>query len=467
MTQPFPDDFHLTGWMGPSGVECDAPDLIIEGEIPADLNGVYYRNGPDPVHPPREGDKYHWFHGDGMIQRFEFANGRVSWKNRWVRTEKYELERAAGKSLFGVNRNPKTTDPSVANVHFNNANTHIIWHGDRLLALMEGTIAVELDPISLETLGNFDYDGKITGPITAHPKFDHRTGEMVFFGNQAKGFGSPYLRYNVADKHGNLIKEEMIKAPFASFVHDFLVTENYVIFPVFPLVFDMERAISKGVPMAWEPDKGTHLGVMPRNGSAKDVTWHTMDPRWSFHNMNAWEEAGKIKIDLCASNATLFAAKVDGSMASANEGVMPQLRRWTIDVHGTRNSIKEELLDDIICEFPRTDDRYMTQPYRHGFAAGKLNGSAVYNSIVHFDTHTGSRTVWSEEHYLMGEPVFAPRTDNAAEADGYLVVMAYSQATLLSEVLVFNATDIGAGPIGRARLPLRIPAGFHGSWVGA
>ncbi len=214
MTQPFPDNMFLKGPTAPSGIECDAPDLIIEGELPADLQGVYFRNGPDPLYPPRDGEEYHWFHGDGMIQRFEFSDGRVSWKNRWVRTEKYELERAAGKSLFGVLGNPMTADPSVAGKHYNTANTHVVWHGNRLMALMEGTIAVELEPKTLATVGNFNYDGKINGPITAHPKFDHSSGEMVFFGNQAKGPFSAFLRMNVADKHGNLIKDEMIEAPF-------------------------------------------------------------------------------------------------------------------------------------------------------------------------------------------------------------------------------------------------------------
>ena len=173
-----------------------------------------------------------------------------------------------------------------------------------LMALMEGPIAVELKPDTLETVGNFDYDGQIDGPITAHPKFDHATGEMIFFGNQAKGQFSDWVRYNVADKDGNLIKNEFIKVPYASFVHDFFVTEKYVIFPIYPLAFNLENVLKGGVPMAWEPDKGTHFGVIPRDGTADDVTWHSMDPRWSFHMVNAWDEGDSIKIDICASNAS-------------------------------------------------------------------------------------------------------------------------------------------------------------------
>jgi carotenoid cleavage dioxygenase len=467
MTQPFPQHPFLSGPTAPSGIECDAPDLIIEGELPADLNGVYFRNGPDPLYPPRERDEYHWFHGDGMIQRFEFSDGRVAWKNRWVRTEKYMLERAAGRSLFGVLGNPMKSDPSVAGEHYNTANTHVVWHGNRLMALMEGTIAVELEPKTLATIGNFNYGGKINGPITAHPKFDHASGEMVFFGNQAKGPFSEFLRMNVADRNGNLIKDEMIEAPFPSFAHDFFVTERYVVFPVYPLVFSLERAIAGGIPMAWEPERGAHFGVMPRAGSAADVTWHSMDPRWSFHMVNAWDEGDSIKVDVCASNATRFAPKLDGTMASAEDGLSPVLRRWTIDVGGSTNTVGEEQLDDLPCEFPRTDDRFMTRAHRHAWLVGGADAQLMFNRLVHFDRLTGIRKLWGDDRYLLGEPVFAPRSASAQEGDGYVLILAYDQSTALSQLLIFVATDIERGPVARALLPLRIPAGFHGTWVGA
>lgn len=465
MTQPFPDHPALSGAMAPSGIECDAPDLIVEGELPSDLEGVYFRNGPDPLYPPREGDTYHWFHGDGMIQRFEFGNGRVSWKNRWVRTEKYELERAAGRSLFGVLGNPLTADPAVAGEHYNTANTHVVWHGGRLMALMEGTIAVELDPATLSTLGNFDYGGRISGPITAHPKFDHATGEMVFFGNQADGPFSDTVRLNIADRQGNLVRNEVIKVPFPSFVHDFFVTQRYIVVPVYPLAFNMEKAMAGGVPMAWEPDRGTHFAVVPRNGAAAEVKWFSMDPRWSFHMVNAWDEGGAVKVDICASDATAFAPMLDGSMA--REGLTPVLRRWTIDVEGNSETVAEELLGDMSCEFPRTDDRYMTRPYRHAFLAGGRGEGIVFNRLLHHDSETGNCKVWGEDRYLLGEPVLAPRSADAAEADGYVLVLAFDQQTSLTELLVLAADDIESGPLCRVKMPLRIPMGFHGTWVGA
>ena len=290
---------------------------------------------------------------------------------------------------------------------------------------------------------------------------------MVFFGNQAQGPGSAAVRYNVADRNGKLTKNEMIETPFSSFVHDFFVTKNYAIFPIFPLTFDMGRAIAGGLPMAWEPDRGTHFGVLPRDGTAADISWHSMDSRWSFHHMNAWEDGDSLKIDICASNATQFAPMPDGNMASEADGLAPTLRRWSIDLSGKTDTIAEELLDDLPCEFPRTDDRYMTRPYRHGFAVGAESGQLMFNRLVHFDTQSGERKTWGEDKYLFGEPLFAPRADNADEADGYLLMLAFDQVTQLSEMMIFDAATVEKGPIGRVKLPLRIPAGFHGSWVAA
>lgn len=466
MTQPFPDNPFLTGPMAPSGIECDAPDLIVEGELPGDLNGVYFRNGPDPLYPPVKGDEYHWFHGDGMIQRFEFSEGKVAWRNRWVRTEKYELERAAGRSLFGVLGSPLNADPSVADKHYNTANTHVVWHGNRLLALMEGTIAVELESDSLATVGNFDYGGQIDGPITAHPKFDHATGEMVFFGNQAKGPFSDWLRLNIADRHGKLVKNEFIQAPFPSFAHDFFVTENYVVFPVYPLIFDLERAMAGGIPMAWEPDRGAHFGVMPRNGTAADVRWFSMEARWSFHMVNAWEEHGNIVADVCSSTATTFAPKADGTMATEAEGIKPLLRRWTFDTTGKTETVKEELLDDMSGEFPRTDDRYMTRKHRHAYLVGGREGDMMFNRLLHYDMVAGSRKVWGDDRYLLGEPIHAPRAADSAEGEGYILQLAHDIQHNLTDLLVFAAEDVEAGPVAKVKVPVRIPVGFHGTWVG-
>ena len=183
--------------------------------------------------------------------------------------------------------------------------------------------------------------------------------------------------------------------------------------------------------------------------------------------VNAWDEDGAIKVDICASNASSFAPKLDGSMASPDEGLTPTLRQWTIDVSGKTNTVAEKMLDDLPCEFPRTDDRFMTRSHRHAYLVGGRDGQLMFNRLVHYDMETGSRKIWGEDQYLLGEPIFAPRTGATAEGDGYILILAYDQSTTLSQLMIFDAADIEQGPIARAKLPLRIPSGFHGTWVGA
>jgi carotenoid cleavage dioxygenase-like enzyme len=466
MTKSFNGNVFLEYPMGPAGIECDAPDLVIEGELPKDLEGCYYRNGPDPLHPPREGDQYHWFDGDGMIQYFRFENGRVSYRNRWVQTEKYKLEREAGESLFGVLGNPMTGDPSVADVTYNTANTSIVKHAGKMLALMEGALPVEIKAHSLETIGSVDFNGRVNGPVTAHPKFDADTGEMFFFGYQATGLASKDIRYNVADKDGNILVDEMIEAPFSSMIHDFFVTKTHIAIPIFPLTFTIERAMEAGNPMAWEPDIGTHIGVMPRYGKAEDIRWHKMDARFMFHMANAWDEGDKLVAEVTASDATGFAPMLDGTMAQ-EASTRTCLRRWTIDVTNPDAPIKEDILDDLPCEFPRIDDRLMTKESRHIYASAKTDklDMQAFNSIVHYDRSNGKRSVYFAGNKLMAECVFVNRRGSQEEGDGYILALAHNFETRLTEMLVLDASSVDKGPLAVVKLPLRIPPGFHGIWL--
>ena len=183
--------------------------------------------------------------------------------------------------------------------------------------------------------------------------------------------------------------------------------------------------------------------------------------------VNTWDEDAAIKVDICASNSTRFAPKLDGEMASAEEGLTPTLRRWTIDVGGSTDTVSEEMLDDMACEFPRTDDRFMTRSHRHAYLVGGRDGELMFNRLVHYDMKTGGRKLWGGDRYLLGEPILAPRAGSAEEGDGYILVLAYDQTTTLNDLLIFEASDIEAGPIAKAKLPVRIPSGFHGTWVAA
>jgi carotenoid cleavage dioxygenase len=463
MNAPVRTNPYLAGNFAPVRSEDDFAGLPVRGEIPKDLRGSLYRNGPNPQFEPRD-PNHHWFAGDGMIHAFHIADGKVSYRNRYVHTNKYVLEHKAGRSLFGTFGNPMTTDPDYVGQDSGVGNTNIVWHGGRLLALEEGHNPFEMDPLTLESRGYRDYAGPAKR-FTAHPKMDPETGEMVFFGYSAgEGFFSDRVGYGVADRTGKVTRLDIFQAPFCSMIHDFFVTRNYVAFPVLPLTGDLSRAMGGKPAFAWEPDKGSHIGVMRRDAGVETIRWFTTDPCYVFHPMNMWEDGGRICADVMQyANAPLF-PNADGSpgrLAGA------RLVRWTFDLADDSNPIRQQPLDDMTGEFPRFDERRAGLPYRHGyFAASSVNSDKIlFDSIAHFDARTGSRV----QHTFAagdapGEPVFVPRSPDAAEGDGWLLTVVYRGATDTSDLAVFDAQDVAKGPVGIASLPRRVPFGFHGNW---
>ena len=217
----------------PIPMECDAPFLKVVGELPRELNGTLYRNGPNPQF---DGSGAHWFLGDGMLHAFHLENGRASYRNRWVRTPKWQAEHDAGRALFAGFGGRKLPDaPATSCTDSGVANTNIIFHAGRLLALEEGHLPTEIEPGTLSRRGYCDYDGAIAGPFTAHPKIDPATGEMVFFGYNAAGPLTPALSFGSVNASGVVTRFDRFEAPYASMVHDFIVTENHLLFPILPL----------------------------------------------------------------------------------------------------------------------------------------------------------------------------------------------------------------------------------------
>ena len=281
--------------LAPIPFECDAPHLKIVGELPRELNGTLYRNGPNPQF---EVSGAHWFVGDGMLHAFQLENGRAGYRNRWVRTPKWQAEHDAGRALFG-GFGRKLPDAPASTVQDGGvANTNIIFHAGRLLALEEAHLPTEIEPGTLKTRGYCNYDGGISGPFTAHPKIDPVTGEMVFFGYNAAGPLTPALSFGSVNAAGIVTRFDRFEAPYASMVHDFIVTENHLLFPILPITGSMARAMAGQAPYAWEPDKGAYVGVMQRHGSARDIVWFRAESCYVFHVMNAWEDGSRIIADV-------------------------------------------------------------------------------------------------------------------------------------------------------------------------
>jgi carotenoid cleavage dioxygenase-like enzyme len=449
---------YLSGNFAPVRSEDDH-DLKIVGEIPSGLAGAFYRNGPNPQFEPR--GHYHWFTGDGMIHGFFVEGGKVAYRNRYVRTPKWRLEHAAGRALFG-GFDPRAADPSAIGKDGGVANTNVVWHADRLLALEEGHKPFELDPLSLESRG---YVEQYKGRVTAHPKVDPNTGEMVWFGYSVgdEPF-SKTVSYGVTDAMGRVTRRDDFEAPFSSMVHDFLVTRRHALFPILPLTGDLQRAMRGGPAYAWEPEKGAHVGVMARDAGVETMRWFTCEACYVFHPMNAWEDGDKIFADVMEYPVAPLFPNVDGSTPERSSA---RLVRWTLDLAAASNAVKREPLDDLPGEFPRFDERCAGLGYRQGWFAGKASGRAdsAFDCIAHIDMKTGKRTIYAfADGDVPGEPIFVPRSADAPEGEGWILALVYRGAEARSDFLVFDAGDIKAGPIGIAQMPRRVPFGFHGNW---
>ena len=465
MAEVMPEHPMLAGGYAPIQMECDVADLVVEGEIPLSLNGIFFRNGPNPQYAPR--GNYHWFAGDGMIHAFRIENGRVSYKNRWVRTVKWNKEREAGRSLFGA-MNPFDNDESVQGIETDGlANTNIIWHGNKLLALEEGHAPFELDPYTLESMGPCTFSDQLKGPMTAHPKIDPETGEMLFFGYNVDGALSEKMSFHVVDKDGRLTRSEFFEAPFPAMVHDFITTRDHVIFPIMPLTGSIDRAM-KGLPVyAWEPDKGSHVGIMPRSGSVDDLRWFTSDAAFVFHPMNAYAKEDVITCDVCQFGQAPMFPFADGRPGDPAKS-FAQLTRWTLDLGSETETYGVQLLDERKCEFPRLDERFSGLEYRFGYMAcdsRPKEKAGLFNSIARVDHLTGKTTM----HELpvgcaTNEPIFVPTNSDSKQGEGVLLANVFDGNRNSSYLLVLDAENVDSEPLAVAHLDHRVPFGFHGNW---
>lgn len=441
------ENSYLSGNFAPVNDELTAFDLKVTGEIPKDLAGRFLRIGPNPINADPK--SYHWFLGNGMAHGVCLGGGKALWyRNRYVLDDQVVAEKGL----------PPVKGP-VREFMLGNgvANTNLIEHGGKTLAIVEaGNLPVELS-YELETIGRSDFGGTLPGGLSAHPHCDPDTGELH------TAVYSPaweYLQYVVVGTNGLVRKTVDIPVAGRPMVHDCMITKNYFILFDMPVILDLAGAASgTSLPYKWTPEYGARVGLLPREGEAKDVRWCEVDPCFVFHPMNAYEDdRGRVVLDV-VRHSEMFAEAREGGL----QGGTSNLTRWLIDPKS--GSVKESVLDDMEQEFPRIDERLTGKPYRFGYTTG-LGGNTSLGGIKKHDIEKGTAVLHNEgEHRVFMEPVFVPASETAAEDDGWIMAYVYDKAMDKSDVVIVHAQDFEAKPVATIHLPQRVPFGFHGNWV--
>jgi carotenoid cleavage dioxygenase len=456
----------LTGHHAPVLDERDDDHLAVTGSLPAGLRGAFLRNGPNPKFPPV--GRYHLFDGDGMVHGLWFdGEGGARYANRWVRNAGLAAEEAAGRALFGglsdFRLPPDDVFRTVGPVK-NTANTHVVRHAGRTLALMEGQPPIEIDEHDLSTVGPFDYGGRLRGSMTAHPKIDPLTGEMVFFGYSPV---APYLRVHQASADGELTWSTVVELPGPVMVHDFAITATRIVIFDLPAVFDLQALVSGDPGIYWDASRGARIGVLDREAPGDTVRWIEVEPFWVFHFLNAHDlPDGSIEVTGC--RAPQLNTRFDGgSVDELDDPFRPHLHRWRIDP--AAGTVTDEALDDRPTDFPRIDARREGLANRYGYSAHTADwtGQAVsFDGVIRWDLEAGTSTVHRYgEGQLCGETVPAPDPDDPAEERGWLLNFVHDLAGGQSDVVVLDAETLDE--VARVHLPRRVPFGFHGSFLPA
>lgn len=436
----------------------------VEGEIPKDLYGAYYRNGPNNRFAPK--NRYHWFDGDGLVHGVWFDGGRARYRSRYVATEGLALEDERGEAVWPGVLGPFDFSLPLGPIK-DTANTDLLFLDDRVVALWyESGRAYTLDPRTLETVESTPRIDKLPRRISAHSKVDPSTGDFVFFnyGNDA-----PYMQYGVLRPNGEVHLTD-ITLPGPRRPHDLGVTPRFSVLHDFPVFFDeaLFAKTGKRIPL-FHPDVPTRYGIIPRFGTDADVKWFACEPCYMLHVVNCWEDGDKVVMVGCrTTDPTLRPDPRDGKIAAMLSGLKLQanLYRWTFDLE--TGAVDEGPLDEENAEFPMINDAYLGTKNRWAYLSRiPFEIPATFDGLLKYDLDTGS--IVSRFDYAPGvfgsEAAFAPREGGTEEDDGYLVTIATDTNDWTSACLVFDAKDLAAGPRARVKLPGRVPAGFHSTFV--
>ncbi len=456
---------QLTQMRGFGGQDIGCDNALIEGKIPAELRGVFYRNGPGLFE--RGGQRYqHWFDGDGLVNAWRFTDKGVAHQTRFVRTEKFMAESAASEFLLPVFGSRIKAKRQIKNSDsVNTANTNVVLLGDKLLAMWEGGSAYELDPNTLETRGPVAWKPELKAmPFSAHPKVE-ADGTFWNFGTVMMG---KIILYHLSAK-GDLLRYQLVDAPPSAMVHDFAVSQKHIIFLLAPIALD--QALLKagggfGEAMRWNANDSVKVLIIDKADFTKQRLLE-LPSFMVFHFGNAWEENNVIRVDFVKSDnldtVSDYMPKImRGELARSVDSHAAFLK---IDLNTgrlTMESRKEQV------EFPRIDPRFVAVRNRQVFYptyVGAAEKNWGFNSMMRLDKDSGKTDTYSfGEDFRLEEHVLVAKPGSSREGEGWLVGVGFDVARQQSFATVFDAMNLQAGPIALAHLPYWVPLCFHGNF---
>jgi carotenoid cleavage oxygenase len=491
---------YLEGFLAPVGAEVTATDLAVTGKIPEHLDGRYLRNGPNPAEEV-DPATYHWFTGDAMVHGVALRGGKACWyRNRWVRTA--HVCAALGEPA-PTGLNPRAGMLSVG------PNTNVLSHAGQTLALVEGGGANYRLTDDLDTVGPCDFDGTLAGGYTAHPHRDPRTGEL-----HAVSYSftrGRTVQYSVIDNQGRARRTVDIAVGGSPMMHDFSLTDKYVVIYDLPVTFDpvqvaptnvprwlsfparlvMQSMIGRvriptpvttminrnrqpmnRMPYRWDASYPTRIGVMPREGGNSDVRWFDIEPCYVYHPLNAYSEM-RDGAEVLVLDVVRYSRMFDRDLRGPGDS-RPTLDRWIINL--ATGAVTSERRDDRPQEFPRINEALLGGRHRFGYTVGTDGGylsggaSEMSTALYKHDYATGSSAAAAlDPDLLIGEMSFVPNPTNGsvdpAEDDGVLMGFGYHRGRDEGQLLLLDAQTLES--VATVHLPQRVPMGFHGNWAPA
>ena len=483
------------------------PLKVIEGRVPPEINGYFFRNGPNPLFDPP--GLYHWFDGDGMVHCAEFRNGQVWYRRALVKTERLAAEQRRQRSIrkgasesfgwkggvwdigFGGNNNGMADNLWA----LNSSNTGLIWHHGKLLSgWYIGGKPYELELTSLDTVGKYDFNGQLEPKrgVYAHSKVDPVTGELFFIDttfNVLPGWPD-FLFICRVEKDGQKIHTAKIPMPGARVLHDLAITENYVIC-VIPATPQLEPGL-----LGYSKKARTQVIIIPKSEinlkNTKPIYARVeLDFAYVLHTVNAFETVmadGKVKLTF---EATRIPDPADPELE--NSLSVPRINysnfcshacQWNFELAPKVGSLQAKVdyiegrqLIEHMTEFPTINmahnGQYSRYAYFPKFAAKNI---AVFDGLMKYDRDRDSVEIFNYPAGEYGsEAQFIPRSGSLdhrfnienkfIEDDGWVVAFVAKENGRNAELYIWEAPSFKYGPVARLEIPAHIPLGFHGLWV--